>query len=245
MNLNQVLPFVSTLVMVIFTLSVFQRWLVRKKPHFLFWTAGLAMFSVGSFAEAYFAVTGWSAPLFFGWYLLGAALNAAWLGHGTLLLLIRKRWVNILTVLLVIGSLATAFLLIQTMPSLDITHFSKAVAISEQYQEIMPPVNDGGAVRLTTPVFNIYGLVTLVGGAIWSAWLFHRKKVLPNRVIGNVLIAIGALTIASASMLTRLGLGAYLYIGELIAAVLMYAGFLVASAPATEAERVSEPATAQ
>jgi hypothetical protein len=34
MNLNQVLPFVSTLVMVIFTLSVFQRWLVRKKPHF-------------------------------------------------------------------------------------------------------------------------------------------------------------------------------------------------------------------
>jgi hypothetical protein len=31
--------------------------------------------------------------------------------------------------------------------------------------------------------------------------------------------------------------GGYLYLGELVAAVLMYAGFLTAAAPATEAER--------
>ena len=49
----------------------------------------------------------------------------------------------------------------------------------------------GSPVRLTTPFFNIYGLLTLVGGAIWSAYLFWRKRVLPNRVIGNVLIAAG------------------------------------------------------
>ncbi|NIS82366.1 MAG: hypothetical protein GTO14_19650 [Anaerolineales bacterium] len=245
MNLNQILPFISSVVMIFFTLSVFQRWIVRRKPHFLFWSLGLAMFTIGSFAEAYFAVIGWSVPMFFGWYLFGAALNAAWLGHGTLLLLIRKRWVNAVTALLIAGSLVTAFLMIQTMPRLDATSFSKTVAISEQYREIMPPVADGGIVRMTTPFFNIYGLITLVGGALWSAWLFYRKQVLPNRVIGNVLIAIGALAIASASTLTRLGLGAYLYLGELIAAVLMYAGFLVASAPATEAERASEPIIAQ
>ena len=63
----------------------------------------------------------------------------------------------------------------------------------------------GSPMRLTTAFFNIYGLLTLFGGAIWSAYLFWRKRVMPNRVIGNVLIAAGALLIGSASTLTRLG----------------------------------------
>ncbi|MFN2224107.1 MAG: hypothetical protein ACK2UH_16245, partial [Candidatus Promineifilaceae bacterium] len=63
---------------------------------------------------------------------------------------------------------------------------------------------------------------------------FWRKRVLPNRVIGNVLIAVGALTIASASTLTRLGYGQVLYLGELLAAILMFAGFLAAAAPRSE-----------
>jgi hypothetical protein len=240
MDLNQVLPFVSTVVMIIFILSVFRRWLLRRKPHFLFWSIGLAMFGAGSFAEAYFAAIGWSTAVFFAWYLFGAALNAAWLGHGTLLLLVRKRWVNVVTAILIIGSLVAAILMLRTIPLLDISDYSKDVAISEQYKGIMPDVRSGGSVRLTTPFFNIYGLITLVGGALWSAWLFLRKQVLPNRVIGNVLIAAGALSIGLASTLTRLGIGEYLYLGELIAALLMYAGFIMASAPATQAEKVAD-----
>ena len=104
---------------------------------------------------------------------------------------------------------------------------------------------EGGQVRLTTPFFNIYGLITLVGGALWSAWLFLRRRVLPNRVLGNALIAAGALAVASASTLTRFGYGQYLYLGELVAAGLMYAGFLAAAAPSTLAERaqLTEAAT--
>lgn len=240
MTLNNLLPFLSTFVMIVFTLSVFRRWLIRKKPHFLFWSLGLAMFGIGSFAEAYFAAIGWSAPLFFAWYLFGAALNAGWLGHGTLLLLVRKRWVHVLTGALLLGSLVAAILMLQIMPRLDPSSFTKEIAISDQYRDIMPAVNQGGIVRMTTPFFNIYGLITLVGGALWSAWLFLRKRVLPNRVIGNVLIAAGALSIASVSTLTRFGLGGYLYLGELVAAVLMYAGFLTASAPATESQPAIE-----
>jgi hypothetical protein len=89
----------------------------------------------------------------------------------------------------------------------------------------------GSPVRLTTPFFNIYGLLTLVGGAIWSAYLFWRKRVLPNRVVGNVLIAAGALLIGSASTLTRLGYGQFLYVGELLSAIIMFAGFRVAARP--------------
>ena len=237
MTVQIVLPFVSTVIMVIFTVSVLERYLARRKLHFLFWGIGLAMFGAGSFAEAYFAAAGWSAPVFFVWYLFGAALNAGWIGHGTLLLLARRRWVHVLTVLLVLGSLAATVLMVQMMPKLDAARFDPALAISEQYRDIMPTIADGAYVRLATPFFNIYGLVTLVGGALWSAWLFLRKQVLPNRVIGNGLIAAGALSIGLASTATRLGYGQYLYLGELIAAALMYAGFRAAAAPATEAER--------
>ena len=101
----------------------------------------------------------------------------------------------------------------------------------------MPAVKAGGAVRLTTPFFNVYGLITLVGGALWSAWLFLRKRVLPNRVIGNVLIAAGALSIGFASTLTRMGYGQLLYLGELIAAILMYVGFVMAGRPEPVVEK--------
>ena len=237
MTVQMVLPFLSTVIMVFFTVSVLERYLARRKLHFLFWGIGLAMFGAGSFAEAYFAAAGWSAPIFFVWYLFGAALNAGWIGHGTLLLLARRRWVHVFTALLVLGSLAATVLMVQMMPKLDAARFNPALAISEQYRDIMPSIADGAYVRLATPFFNIYGLVTLVGGALWSAWLFLRKQVLPNRVIGNGLIAAGALSIGLASTATRLGYGQYLYLGELIAAGLMYAGFRTAAAPATEAER--------
>jgi hypothetical protein len=243
-NPQTILPFVSTVIMIVFTASVLERYLARRKLHFLFWGIGLAMFGAGSFAEAYFAVAGWSAPVFFIWYLFGAALNAGWIGHGTLLLLTRRRWVHVLTGLLVVGSLAAAFLMIQLMPRLDASAFDASLPISEQYRAIMPSIAEGATVRLTTPFFNIYGLITLVGGALWSAWLFLKKQILPNRVVGNVLIAAGALSIGLASTATRLGYGQFLYLGELVAAALMFAGFRFAAAPATEAERLVAVETA-
>jgi hypothetical protein len=215
------------------------------------------MFGAGSFAEAYLALA-WNKWVFFAWYLFGAALNAGWLGHGTLTLLTRKKWVHAVTALLVLGSLYASYLMLQAMPSLDEAVFTPSSPISEQYGTRalepgeMPPARAqtvtmtyrgeevtvvrgilplGAPVRLTTPFFNIYGLLTLVGGAIWSAYLFWRKRVLPNRVVGNVLIAAGALSIGFASTLTRLGYGQLLYLGELIAAILMFSGFLMAAKP--------------
>ena len=77
MAMNRLLPFVSTTVMLFFTVSVLQRYIARRLPAFLFWGIGLAMFGIGSFAEAYLSVA-WNRWVFFGWYLFGAALNAAW-----------------------------------------------------------------------------------------------------------------------------------------------------------------------
>ncbi|MCA9937622.1 MAG: hypothetical protein KC418_03200 [Anaerolineales bacterium] len=243
MSINLILPFISSAVMLAFTLFVLQRYLVRRKLHFLFWGIGLAMFGAGSFAEAYLALA-WNKWVFFMWYFFGAVLNAGWIGHGTVYLLFRKKWVHILTAILILGSLGALVLMLQIMPRLDASQFTTSLPISEQYRNIMPAVSDGGAVRLTTPFFNIYGLVTLVGGALWSSYLFWRKRVLPNRVVANVLIAVGALSIGFASTLTRLGYGSLLYLGELIAATLMFAGFLTAARPETRGETTA-PARAR
>lgn len=260
MLINQILPFFSTAIMGYFTVWVLQRYALRRAPQFLFWGIGLAMFTAGSFAEAYLSVV-WNRWVFFTWYLFGAALNAAWIGHGTLYLLVRKRWVNIVTGVLILGSLFTAYLMLQAMPKLDTGAFTIDKPVSEQYgTKVLKPGETapagaqtttttyrgeevtvvrgvlplGSPVRLTTPFFNIYGLLTLVGGAIWSAFLFWRKRIMPNRVIGNVLIAAGALLIGSASTLTRFGYGQFLYLGELLSAILMFAGFRFAARPQPE-----------
>ncbi len=234
MNINTVLPFISSIIMIAFAADVLRRYTRRPThTHLLVWGIGLTMFGIGSVAEAISSIL-WSPIVFICWYLFGAALNAGWIGQGTMYLLVRRSWVNVLTAIIVIGSVIAGTLMLTT--PLDASKFSPTLPLSEQYRFIMP---QGAPVRLTTPFFNIYGLLTLVGGALYSAFLFWRKRVLPNRVIGNVLIAAGALSIGFASTLTRLGFGGYLYIGELIAAIAMYAGFVLASQPSAAEEQVA------
>jgi len=233
MSVSLVLPFISTIIMIIFTAYVLQRYVARRRLSFLFWGIGLAMFAVGSVAEA-LLTSGWNKWVFFGWYLFGAVLNPAWIGQGTVYLLAKRKRAHLLSAILIITSVIAAILMLAIMSDLNSAVFTPDKAISEQYKEIMPEVADGGYVRLTPILFGTYGLITLVGGALWSSFLFWRKRVMPNRVIGNILIAVGALVIAGASTATGLGSGQWLYAGELLSAILMFAGFLAAGAPRVE-----------
>jgi hypothetical protein len=226
----QILPFISTAIMLGFTIYVFQRYALRRAPHFLFWGIGLAMFGLGSFAEVYLSLA-WSRAVFVIWYLFGAILNPAWIGQGTLYLLVRRGWVHIVSGILILASLVSAGLML-SIPIND-SGFQLGTPISEQYKAIIPPASFN-MILIPTIIFGTVGLILLVGGALYSAFLFWRKRVLPNRVIGNVLIAAGALSVASASELTHLGYGQFLYVGELVASVLMFAGFLIAARPQPE-----------
>jgi hypothetical protein len=229
-SINQILPFISTAIMLGFTIYVLERFFVRRAPHFLFWGIGLAFFGAGSFAEAYLALA-WSRTVFVIWYLFGAILNPAWIGQGTLYLLVRRRWVHVVAGILVIASLLSAGLML-SIPIND-GAFHLGTPISQQYKAIIPPASFK-QVLVPTIIFGIVGLLLLVGGALYSAFLFWRKRVLPNRVLGNVLIAMGALSVASASELTGLGHGQFLYLGELLAAILMFLGFRLAARPQPE-----------
>ena len=88
----------------------------------------------------------------------------------------------------------------------------------------------GGLIIALTILLNLYGTVTLVGGALYSAYLFWRKEILSNRMFGNILIAVGALSPAMGGSFLKAGLFDFLYLSELAGIILMFAGFQLATA---------------
>lgn len=221
-------PFVTATILAFLTYDLVRRYqrYGGQRRHLLFWAIGLAMFAIASLSDGLLRLS-WSEIAFLGWYLFGAILNSAWIGQGTVYLLVRKRWVDFLTMALVLLSILTFIILVAT--PLDPLAYKAGVPIATQYQQILPK---GASVRMMTPLFNIYGTLTLVGGALYSGLLFWRKKILPNRVLGNVLIAAGALAVAAAGSLNRLGFGELHSFAQLVFSLLIYAGFVLASRPA-------------
>ena len=232
------LPFLSTLVTFAFATAVFIRYLRRRGPHLLMWTIGLVFYGIGTLAEVVLAFAFHGLVLKM-WYLSGAMLTAAWLGQGSVHLLIRRRGVAwTLTGILAAVSLLAAGLVLSAPLTAAASSYNVAQAISSQYKDIL---TRGGLTIALTILLNIYGTLTLVGGAIYSAVIFFRKHVLVNRMIGNVLIAAGALAPAMAGSFVNMGLADLLYFSELIGVILMYIGFIQAT---TAPVRESVPATA-
>ncbi len=227
------IPFLSTLVTLAFAAAVFTRYLKRRGPHLLLWSIGLLWFGIGTLSEVILGLT-FSGLVLKLWYLSGAMLTAAWLGQGTIHLLVRKRGVAwTLTGVLTAVSLLAAVLVLLAPLTPAAASYNVTLAISSQYKDIL---TRGGLTIALTILLNIYGTLTLVGGAIYSAVIFWRKRVLLNRMIGNVLIAAGALAPAMAGSFVKLGLVDALYLSELIGVVLMYIGFIQATTvPAREA----------
>lgn len=228
----QYIPYLSTLVTFIFAISVFRRYLLRRGPHLLLWTIGLLLYGLGTLSEIILSLT-FSGLVLKLWYLCGAMLTAAWLGQGTLHLLVRRRGVAwSLTILLTVVSLLAAVLVLGAALTPAAATYQVNQPISSQYKDIL--TRNGLTIALTI-LLNIYGTLTLIGGAIYSAYIFWRKHVLFNRMVGNILIAAGAMAPAIGGSFIKAGLVDLLYLTELVGAILMYIGFLQATTPRTEA----------
>ena len=227
--INTLVPFTSAVVSFVFALVVFRRYARKRGTHLLLWGLGMTFYGIGGFCEAYFGAFGWNQFIFRSWYLFGAILVAAWLGQGTVYLLVKKRVANITMAVLLVASIYAAVRVFtaQLDPSLLTTSVHTGSELSGH-----AIVTSG--IRTLTPFFNIYGVVTLVGGAVYSAWIFFRKRVLLHRVIGNILIAVGALAPAFGGAFSRFGVPGALYIGELFGAVLIFIGFIRATTPMKE-----------
>lgn len=224
-------PILSSVITLVFAATVLLRYVRGRRLHVAFWGIGLTMYGIGVLCEALYVVLGWNPLLFRLWYLFGAILTAAWLGQGTVYLLAPRRVAHVLTVLLVLGSVFGAIRVFSA--TLDPTLL---VGGELSGRAIVTP-----GVRVLTPFFNVSGLVALAGGAAYSAWVFWRRGIMRNRVIGNILIALGALAPGLGGLFSRLGVSGYLYLGELLGAVLMYIGFLRATRDSSAERVATEP----
>jgi hypothetical protein len=226
------IPYLSTIVAFVFAAAVFRRYRQRGGSHLLLWAIGLIFYGLGTLSESILSLTPGIFVLRI-WYLTGAMLTAAWLGMGTVHLLVRKGNVaQILTWILGAVSLLAlvlVFLVPTTSTSYDITR-----PASEQYREIFSSSGFLSYLLAPTIILNLYGTITLVGGAIYSAFLFWRRRILVNRMFGNILIAAGALCPAMGGTFLRAGLADLLYLSEFIGAVLMFIGFMMATSTQSE-----------
>lgn len=232
----------STLVTFIFIVAVLKRYRDRKGYHLLLWGVGLIFYGLGTLTEVVLSFTYNSMALKI-WYLTGAMLTAAWLGQGTVFLLVRKRGVAKALAILVIVLSLVSFVLVFAAPIASAAAvYDTNQPISVQYKDIL---TRNGVMIFLTIFLNIYGTVALVGGAIYSAFLFWRKRVLANRMVGNILIAAGALMPAMAGSFIKAGLVDWLYVSEFLGVVLMYVGFIQSTAKQDVETDTTAPASVE
>ncbi len=228
---NTIIPFISSIVSFVFAVFIFKRYADRGGTHLLVWGIGMIFYGIGGFCEAYFGALGWNSLIFRMWYLFGAILVAAWLGQGTVYLLAKRNWANALTALLILASVYAAFRVFTA--ELDPTLMTSSIHTGSELSghAIITP-----GIRTLTPIFNLYGTVALVGGAVYSAYIFWRKRILLHRTLGNLMIAVGALAPAFGGAFSRFGISGALYYGEFFGAIMLFAGFIRATTPMKNTE---------
>jgi hypothetical protein len=226
------LPIATTIVALSFAARLFVRYRQKGGTHHLWWMIGMLTYAAGTLTESLTTLTGWHEPIFRAWYITGALLGGAPLAQGTVYLLLKRRTADRLT------AIAGTFVVIAaTCVILSPINYSAV----EQYH-LTGKVLVWSWVRAFSPFINLYAVTFLIGGAIYSALRYRRRRETYHRYVGNVLIAVGALLPGIGGTFTRFGHTEVLYVTELIGLLLIYAGFYFNTAPARETGVVPIPA---
>lgn len=210
------LPVVSTLVAASFATVLWRH--ARRKPqarYLLWWAIGIALYGVGTLTEGLTTIFGWHEPLFRAWYISGALLGAAPLAQGTVYLLLSRKVADRLAVAMTTYIAIASSFVVATPIVGDLVETHRLSGEVMQWQWV----------RLFSPLVNLYAVVFLIGGAIWSAWRYRRRGDSSSRVLGNVLIAVGAILPGVGGSFARAGVVEVLYVTELIGLALIWAGY--------------------
>jgi hypothetical protein len=212
--MSPIIPLISASVSFVFAIAVLDQFFARRKPYQLVWAIGLFMYTISTVTEFWTIIWGLNDTVYRLWYLFGAIFVAAYLGMGTLYLLVQRRVAHIVMAILLVASAYATFRVFAVSIDLSSLHLLSGIAMPQE-------------VRFMTPGFNTFGTVVLVGGAIYGAWVFWRRRVMPHRVISNILIAVGAILPAVGGTHVRLGGNPqFLYLSELLGIIIIFIGFL-------------------
>jgi hypothetical protein len=187
------------------------------------------MFAVAAGTQVIGDLAGWTPTMARLYYVTGATLVVGWLGLGSWLVLVRRSTVRNVGIWLIL--LLTGF----GLGVVSLAPVDAARIVGEGWHALGKPT----ALTVLTIALNSMGTLVLVGGALWSAWTFWRKRIMLQRMIGLILLAVGAMVVATGGSLARLGHEQYLYIAMSTGVLLMFWGYLRTIAP--EKSRVEPP----
>ena len=217
-NITHYIPILTTIISFSFAVVLYKHW--RRKPdakYLMWWTIGALCFGIGALTESINVLVGWSIFNMKAWYISGALLGAFPLAQGTVYLLLKKKTADVL---------AWFFIVYVAVASI-------AILLAPVDMSLVDPTRLTGKVmtwtwaRLFSILPNTYAMIFLVGGAAWSAIQYARKLNSGSRVLGNWLIAIGALFPAIDGIFTRFGYGESFFFTKLIGISLIWAGYRV------------------
>lgn len=215
---------IASIVTFMFAGAVLRQCWRHPRVYRFVWAAALLCYGIATSMQFIAEVAGWNTTTFRLWYLCGGLLTAAYLGQGTAFLLLPRRVAMALMVPLLVASVWAAL---------------RLATVHLLLSEILPPAGKvsptalylPGDLRAAAALLNIYGTLLLMGGALRSAVLYFdrmldRRRRAGYRLLSNLLIAGGALVVASAGSLETFGHGEYLYIGESAGITIIFMGFL-------------------
>jgi hypothetical protein len=209
------IPAITALVAALFALVVLRQYAGHRKTYQLMWATGFGMFAIAAFA-GYLARSGGATDTEYRlFYLFGAILNVAWLALGTAYLLAPRRWADVAFVAVVVLSLVAGYAVVA--PTVDL-----AAAMAGK-----PAYPNGSLARTLALIGSGVGSLVLIAGALWSAWIFLRKRHNGRRALANVIIAVGVFIVAIGGTAAFTGLGGVLELTNLVGLAVIFGGFLL------------------
>lgn len=221
--MNAIITGLTAAIAGLFAVLTFRQYWQRRKIYQLIWSIGLANFAISVGMEFLLQVNGeWTPLMYRTWYYLGAMLGSVYLGQGTMYLLANRAVAHVFMALLALVTIYGGYLTYSTPLTLDQVYPNIPSGAA------LPSIPEAGfgSPRAWTPFLNIYGTLCLGGGALYSAWMYRKKRMSRERAIGNGMIALGTFVVAGVSTLNRFGYPKTQYIGELIAITIIFFGFL-------------------
>jgi hypothetical protein len=206
---------VTTLVSGAFAVAVALTYMRKRRPAQLAWAIGLLFFAIAAF-NGFLARSGGATDVEYRlFYLFGAIANVAWLALGTIFIVAPRYGRAALIAVLALS--ATAAYAVFATP-VDI-----AVAI-----DTGKGFPDGSLPRILAGIGSGLGSLVLIGGALWSAWVFVRRRDQGRRALANLIIAAGVFIAAAGGTVAFTGASGILELTNLIGVSVMFVGFLLA-----------------
>ncbi len=230
-------PVLNVLVTGLFAGVVLRQYLRRHRTYQLYWAIALMMAFIATLAYVCMIIaqpTSAAGMLLFRlYYILGAALIAAWLGLGSIALVTNTRFTRIcLGFLCLLSALAVVLIAIAPLDAAQLSQVAGTPGTG-----ILQPA--AGPWLFAIIVLNSLGSIAVAGVAIYSGWKMKFRQGSSHLLLANVLILAGALVIAFAGTTARLGVKNIFWLLMVLGWVVFYMGVVLAS------RRNPHPAAAQ